>query len=232
MKAQFNLTKEEKKQLVNLISKETGSEAVYNRVPKCSYTIGDYEVDKNACLNWDDDTDAADLLEAIKAAGFEFELYGTVTKKLEPKIPDPVDDDPKISGVEIALPLESFDDEKLENLKRIIEGKGELIKRAFECGCLDLRIEDDKIVFPWFKAATSNAIKAYTEFVSALGQMALTQKRISVKPKAIVNEKYEFRCFLLRLGFIGDEYKETRKVLLSNLSGSAAFKSGQKGVRA
>jgi hypothetical protein len=44
----------------------------------------------------------------------------------------------------------------------------------------------------------------------------------------VENEKYTFRCFLLRLGFIGEEYKETRKVLLKNLSGSSAFKSGAK----
>lgn len=42
------------------------------------------------------------------------------------------------------------------------------------------------------------------------------------------NEKYAFRCFLLRLGFIGDEYKADRKVLLKNLSGSSAFKDGAK----
>ena len=42
------------------------------------------------------------------------------------------------------------------------------------------------------------------------------------------NEKYAFRCFLLRLGFIGDEFKADRKILLSKLDGSAAFKSGAK----
>jgi hypothetical protein len=39
-----------------------------------------------------------------------------------------------------------------------------------------------------------------------------------------VNEKYTFRCFLLRLGFIGPEYKDERKILLRNLSGSSAYK--------
>ena len=39
------------------------------------------------------------------------------------------------------------------------------------------------------------------------------------------NEKYAFRCFLLRLGFIGEEFKQSRKILLSNLDGSSAFKT-------
>ena len=41
------------------------------------------------------------------------------------------------------------------------------------------------------------------------------------------NEKYAFRCFLLKLGFIGDEYKQDRKILLRNFEGSSAFKSGK-----
>ena len=40
--------------------------------------------------------------------------------------------------------------------------------------------------------------------------------------------EYAFRCFLLRLGFIGDEYKAVRKILLANLSGSSAFKNGSR----
>jgi hypothetical protein len=58
--------------------------------------------------------------------------------------------------------------------------------------------------------------------------MARNQKRISAKEKEVDNEKYAFRCFLLRLGFIGDEFKTDRKILLRNLSGSTAFKAGSK----
>ena len=65
-------------------------------------------------------------------------------------------------------------------------------------------------------------------FVTALCDMARNQKRITVKEKPVDNDKYAFRCFLLRLGFIGNEYKAERKVLLRNLTGSSAFKSGAK----
>ena len=56
--------------------------------------------------------------------------------------------------------------------------------------------------------------------------MAIRQKRINQTKKEIVNEKYEFRCFLLRLGMIGDEFKAERKILLKNLTGSSAFRNG------
>ena len=44
--------------------------------------------------------------------------------------------------------------------------------------------------------------------------MATNSKRITAKERTVENEKYAFRCFLLRLGFIGDEYKTSRKILL------------------
>ena len=49
----------------------------------------------------------------------------------------------------------------------------------------------------------------------------------SVQEREVENEKYAFRCFLLRLGFIGEEYKVERKILLKNLTGSSAFKNGE-----
>ena len=74
----------------------------------------------------------------------------------------------------------------------------------------------------------ADAANAYLHFVHALCEMACNQKRISVQEREVENEKYAFRCFLLRLGFIGDEFKADRKLLLSKLDGSAAFKSGHK----
>ena len=58
--------------------------------------------------------------------------------------------------------------------------------------------------------------------------MAKNQTRITAKEKEVENERYAFRCFLLRLGFIGNDYKVERKVLLRNLAGSAAFKTPKK----
>jgi len=57
--------------------------------------------------------------------------------------------------------------------------------------------------------------------------MARNAKRVNAKEKDTDNEKYAFRCFLLRLGFIGAEFKTERKILLRNLTGSSAFRSGQ-----
>ncbi len=71
-----------------------------------------------------------------------------------------------------------------------------------------------------------NETAAYTAFITALVDMVKRQKRITATEKDVENEKYDFRCFLLRLGFIGDEYKTARKILLRNLTGSSAWKGG------
>lgn len=58
--------------------------------------------------------------------------------------------------------------------------------------------------------------------------MARTQKRVTAKEKDTQNDKFTLRLFLIRLGFIGDEYKTARKILLGNLTGNSSWKSGHR----
>ena len=128
-------------------------------------------------------------------------------------------------GLTVSIPLETVD---MGNLISLLEAKGSLIKDAL--GITDLRFEmnEDSVSFPWFSKVEPEEAMTYTKFITAICEMTMKQKRITAKPKENENEKYAFRCFLLRLGFIGDEYKADRKLLLSKLNGSSAFKSGAK----
>ncbi|MFZ7134045.1 MAG: hypothetical protein ACOWWR_17000 [Eubacteriales bacterium] len=60
--------------------------------------------------------------------------------------------------------------------------------------------------------------------IAQLCTTAKEKKRITAVERVVENERYSFRCFLLKLGFIGNEYKEARKVLLSRLAGNSAFR--------
>ena len=84
-------------------------------------------------------------------------------------------------------------------------------------------------MFLWFGGRDLDAdeAKTHTRLIAALCDMAHSQEHITAREKATDNDKYAFRCFLLRLGFIGDEYKDERKILLCSLSGNSAFKSGR-----
>lgn len=68
-------------------------------------------------------------------------------------------------------------------------------------------------------------IKAYIQFCLALAHQSLTQKKASAKKTETDNEKYAFRCWMLRLGLIGDEFKTCRLHLLKHLTGNAAWKN-------
>ena len=62
-------------------------------------------------------------------------------------------------------------------------------------------------------------------FLTALCAMAKEAKWVLAKETEVESEKYAFRCFLLRLGFIGNDRKAARKILLQNLSGHSAFRN-------
>lgn len=109
----------------------------------------------------------------------------------------------------------------------MVASKKTLIKKALGITELPIAETEEKVIFPWFavKSADNDAVTAYTHFIYSLCEMARNQKRGHGVEKEVENEKYAFRCFLLRLGFIGTEYKKERKILLKNLKGSAAFKN-------
>ena len=126
----------------------------------------------------------------------------------------------------IAISKESLTDTALENLQKIIANRQMLFQRAFRTDSTEIEITEEKINFSWFPYTTdSDEIVAYTQFISRLCDMARDAKRVSSKPTETDNDKYAFRCFLLRLGFIGKEYKTARKILLRNLTGNSAFRS-------
>jgi hypothetical protein len=93
---------------------------------------------------------------------------------------------------------------------------------------LPIAINGDTLDFPWFSTdSTAEEIRAYTQFIVALCDMAKKQVRVLATEKPVENEKYAFRCFLLRLGFIGEEYAGARRILLRNLSGNGSSRSGK-----
>ena len=221
MKTNFNVTGSERKRLVQTISKSCGEGSRYLGAPSMAYEVGPFTVNRDGTLEFSDSTDSdivKKLYDDIAAAGFDFE---------RPEHPAN-EDEPAGFGLSVILPAESLDEDAMRNLEALLAAKGSLIRKAL--GADELRIDrNEKMVsFPWFseRMLTTEEARTYTHFISALCEMARNQKRITAKEKEIDNEKYTFRCFLLRLGFIGAEFKAERKILLKNLTGSSAFKNG------
>ena len=70
-------------------------------------------------------------------------------------------------------------------------------------------------------------LKSYIQLCLALSQMAKTVKTASPKPQQTENPKYAMRTWLLRLGFIGEEFKTARELLTKRLDGDTAFRKGR-----
>ena len=221
----FNVSGETKKRLVKLISSHLGLESKYLGVPSCAYRIGSYTVNKDGSLSWEEDDErTAGLLEALKAEGFSAE-EDEVIEEEEVLVEEEMEEEAEVNRLCISFPKSMYEKHTLENLKNLVEGKGALMKKAFKAESLEIVVDDEKVSFPWFELIDSDHFNAYPQFISAITKMAREQKRILAKEREVENEKYAVRCFLLRLGFIGDDYKLTRKILLENLEGSAAFKT-------
>ena len=227
MKTNFNVTGSERKRLVQTICKATGEKAKYLGMPSMAYEIGAFTVDKTGALEFSDSTErepVENVYAAIDAEGFECD-------PAERPAFDAADEaeaapETKGCGLVVSLPTDSLQGRAWNNLSLILSAKGDLIRKALAVESLEFKEDGDEVSFPWFedKVLTPEEIKAYTHFISALCEMARNLKRASAKETETDNDKYTFRCFLLRLGFIGAEYKEERKILLRNLSGSSAFK--------
>ena len=215
----FTLESKQKPKLAQEIGNILGTAPHYERVPSCAYDIAGYRLDKEGVLHIPEGTEketVEDLILQLRERGFQDDAE--ITEEV------PVQQDKRT----IVIPRESLTDTTLENLQKITANKQTLFQRAFRMDSTEIEITDEKINFTWFPYTTdSDEIAAYTQFISRLCDMARDAKRVSSKPTETDNDKYAFRCFLLRLGFIGKEYKTARKILLRNLTGNSAFRCGE-----
>ena len=227
----------ERKKLAAAIASVNGAAVKYQGPPTFAYAVGDYTIDRNGTLEGPDDEQ---LLAELKDLGYESarqELDGEPVSE-EPAEEESIEGKPTeaelpIDSLEISIPRNTLTDEQIENLKQIIASKDTLIKKALGRENFSLHIGDEKISFDGFGSCSADEAHAYTDFIGKVCEMARNQKRVTAKEQPVENERYTFRCFLLRLGFIGKEYKDDRRILLQNLSGSSAFREGhRKGEKA
>lgn len=218
----FDVKGESRKAMVTAIEKEIGGKARYLGVPSCAYEIGNYKVGRNGELEFGDFDDIDEVAPIVDAC-----VMATGITPAEWEENKDSEETKTEGAMELTVTI-PFTKVNVANLTSLLEAKGSLIRDAL--GITDLRFEmnEDSVSFPWFSKVEPEAAMPYTKFITAICEMTMKQKRITAKPKENENKKYAFRCFLLRLGFIGDEYKADRKLLLSKLNGSSAFKSGAK----
>lgn len=206
----FNVKGKERRHLADEIGNALAAIPCYLRVPTYAYEIGDCILDKDAVLHIPSefsDKDITDMLLHLMGCGFIGDVEGDTDR------------------IAVTVPRIGFTDASLANLGKLIKNREELFKRAFCADSINITVSSDSIEFAWFPYTEDiDEIKSYTVFVEKLCDMAKSVKCVSDKSVQTDNDKYSFRCFLLRLGFIGEEYKTARKILLKNLTGNSAFR--------
>ena len=205
MNIRFNIEKSQRKALAQKIGELTGSEVKYLGVPSCGYQIGAYTLDKEAVLHGDALPD--EIRSELQKAGYTAE------------------DEPV--ALTISMPRDFFTEQSMNNLLQLIANKETLLKHALNTDSLAVNECEETVEFPWFTVEKDGDGDAYARFITALCEFAKNLQRVVNKPDTSDNEKYAFRCFLLRLGMIGEEYKPVRRVLLRRLTGSSAFRHGK-----
>ena len=209
---------QERKVISAAIAEALGGQVCYTGAPGFLYEIKDgksadsWTVDRDSVVHspeigLDEIKSVRPVIDALNIAGFSAE--GTMT---------------------ITLSLESFSEISLENLNNMLASKETLIKKALSLDRkLEVLAENGEISFPFWNAAlNADEVQTYITLAKQMAEQAKVQKRVLRTGKQTDNEKYAFRCFLLRLGFIGDNFKTERKVLLSRLSGNGAYRKGRK----
>jgi len=208
---------QERKAIASVIAEALEGQVRYTGAPGFMYEVNDgspagsWTVDRNSVvhspkISLNEIKSIRSVINALNMAGLSAE--GTMT---------------------ITLFLEGFSETSLENLNNMLASKETLIKKAMSIEReFEVLTENDEISFSFWNATlNADEVQTYITLAKQMAEQAKAQKRVLRNEKPADNEKYAFRCFLLRLGFIGDNFKTERKVLLSRLSGNGAYRKGR-----
>lgn len=235
MRINYNVTGADRKALVRAMVELLGEPPIYQGAPSFAYAVGGYRVDKDGVVSVPEDTapeDIRKLVDALREKGFQpVEPAEQPTAAADSNPAQAEDED--LRFLIIKVPRDGFTPETEENLRRIIASKAPLLKKALETDSLEIVFTEDALCFQWFTLhGIDGESDAYNRLVTAMCKMAKEQKRVVAKECVADNEKFAMRLFLIRLGFIGDEYKTARRILLRNLTGNSSWRSGHRSERA
>ncbi len=241
----FKVTGIERKQVASTMAEALGKEVSYAGAPTFNYQVGDWRIDRESKVTTPEiqkDTLRA-VLDALKTVGAIAEGNGTITLTLNGHNGNTLRNVVNLIWGKQSLIQKALGRETVilpESLVKTInavpidtlEEFAAVVNHAIDAGEIEgdsdweFDLADKTLSFSFFNASLdTEEVLAFVTFCQKLSEQAKLQKFSSTKQKEATNDRYTFRCFLLKLGFIGGEYKAERKILLSKLEGSAAFRT-------
>ena len=199
-----------RKLLAAVIAQTLDVTVAYAGAPSFAYHIGQARLDRDWCLHLPQTTNPAEIIEAAVAAGFH---------------PEPTSEE---VGLTLVFPTTEWTGGTGARLRALLAAKGPLIAKALSVPALPMEVDEGEGVvrFAWFtQVPDPDTVEAVTRLLEAMIEYAKNATRINPTVRQVVNEKYAMRCFLLRLGMIGNDTKHTRRLLMRNLDGNSAWRT-------
>ena len=223
----IKLATDNRKAAAQRLAEIIGGTSRYTKVPRCAYEVGPYFIEKDGTITVPEDADLQPLMALAEEGLLEpFEAEAEPQAQEETTAATEPDD---ADALTISLPMDGFNPDSLDRLIKLVDSKATLIKKALGATRLTIRRDGDRVSFPWWDTMPeADEVQTYLSFITALCKMSKEAQRVTAKETEVESEKYAFRCFLLRLGFIGSDSKAQRKILMRRLSGTAAFPNKEK----
>ena len=213
MKINYNVTGSDRKQLVSIITHETGVKATYKGMPSMAYCIDGITIEKDGTMVWDENTDAATIqkiIDALAAAGFE----GTGETPQPVEAPAPQEAEPV--ELTVSLPLTRHTGASLRNLINLVYTRASLLNKALgtsfrvEQGLTD-SLQDDACILT--VESLLSAIAAYEdEHGKVLDGITITPEEISFTSLPETTEPERLRAFTELVAMMNKQAIEQKRV--------------------
>ena len=133
----------------------------------------------------------------------------------------------------ISYPHGGFTPQTLDNLRKMVNSKAPLIKKALGADSLAIEVDGEEVKFPWFKMPIGHEeMMSYSRFIERLCNTAQAKQRVTATaPESFDNEKFSMRVWLISLDMKGVEFAAARKLLMANLNGNSGFRYEDKQPR-
>ena len=230
--------KENRKELIQTLTEVLREKPRYCGAPSFAYQFSLCRVDRDASLHLPPTLvrqSVQSVVTLLNQRGFGAEIADEASESESPAVQpegnspaeQPEKENPAGQFHTVFIPHERINGETLAKLEQVVCGKATLLRKALGDSPLSITSTPHGYAFPWFQIGSDEESRnAYAMLIEKLIAFAQERTRVTASDSETDNPRYAFRCFLLRLGFIGAEYKRERAVLLRNLEGNAAFRSG------
>jgi hypothetical protein len=233
------VTGAERKVIASVIAQAIDEQVKYAGAPSMAYHIGQWRIEKSGVVR-SPEVEIANIetikqvIDALKVSGFtaEGDLSIILSAELHTggtlrNLCNLISSKGMLLQKALSRHTEAIPQALVETINEVPIDTIEGFMKVYNSGDLWLEHLPNEIGFCFFNATLNfDEVFAQITLAQKLNEMAIIQKHIGSKQKLIINEAYSFRVWLIRLGFIGDIYKTSRKALLSKLEGNRAYRGG------